>query len=173
MINDYYNWLLNRVGIKEADQKSYSYLFEDLFNREFEWFVERDKNRAIDGLDLRKEYEEETGDTVDEYSDCNMLEMIIALSIRCENDIMGVPDEDNTSHWFWDMIINMKLDKYKNSRYSARQVQSTLDNVIFRQYGKDGNGGLFPLKHSKNDQRNVEIWYQMASWLNENYNLTA
>lgn len=173
MANEYYHWLLDRVGIKKEDQEAYAYLFEDLYKREFEWFVDRDKNRALDGLDLRKEFEDETGNIADRYSNCNMLEMIVALAIRCENDIMGVPDEDNTTRWFWDMITNMKLDKYTNSRYSPKQVKETLDNVIFRQYERSGKGGLFPLRTSKTDQRKIELWYQMASWLNENYNLTV
>ena len=44
-----------------------------------------------------------------------------------------------------------------------------LNKIIDRGYSRRGVGGLFPLKYSKNDQRKVELWYQMHSYLIENY----
>ena len=102
-----------------------------------------------------------------------MLEMLVALSLRCENDIMGTQGEDNTRQWFWDMLDNMGLDYYDNSRWNPTAVQRILNNVIFRRYDWNGNGGMFPLKNPPGDQRRVEIWYQMGSWLSENYDLVG
>jgi len=41
--------------------------------------------------------------------------------------------------------------------------------VILRRYSKTGKGGLFPLKHPKKDQTEVEIWYQMQQYVMENF----
>jgi hypothetical protein len=37
-----------------------------------------------------------------------------------------------------------------------------------RLYTTSGYGGLFPLEEPKEDQRKVEIWYQMMAYLGEN-----
>lgn len=171
MYSDYYIWLLDRVNVTLSEKQAYSFLFNTLFKREFKWSIETDENRASDGEELRRQYEDETGNLTDDYEGCNMLEMLVALSIRCENDIMGLPDEDNTSHWFWEMLKNLGLDIYSNSRWDPVRVNSILDKLIFRKYKSDGSGGLFPLRNAKTDQRNVEIWYQMGSWLCENYDI--
>ena len=40
---------------------------------------------------------------------------------------------------------------------------------VERRYKRSGEGGLFPLKNAAKDQRKVEIWYQLSSYLLENY----
>jgi hypothetical protein len=52
----------------------------------------------------------------------------------------------------------------------VKNVNQILTNLVERTYQKNGKGGLFPLKQPAKDQRRVEIWYQMAAYLNENYN---
>lgn len=169
--SEYYTWLLDKVGVTVNERQTYSFLFNELFKRDFVWTVDRDENRASDGEDLRKDFEEETGLLTDNYSSCSMLEMLVALSIRCEDDIMGLPDEDNTYQWFWQMLRNLGLDSFTNQRWNPMQVDRILNRLIFRRYDRNGNGGLFPLKNAKTDQRGVEIWYQMGSWLCENFDL--
>jgi hypothetical protein len=34
---------------------------------------------------------------------------------------------------------------------------------------KSGLGGMFPLEDPREDQRAIEIWYQMMAYINENY----
>lgn len=169
--SDYYIFLLEKVGLMESEMRAYSFLFHKLFNTEFKWTIDKDENRAADGEDLRREFEEDVGGLTDDYDPCNMLEMMVALACRCESDIMGVADEDNTRQWFWDMLDNLGLSYYDNSRYNPVAVERILNRLIFRRYDKTGKGGLFPLHNPKSDQREVEIWYQMGSWLNENYDL--
>lgn len=166
---DYYYYLIDRVGLDGAEEREYSLLFHELYKTEFKWFVDLDENRAIDGTDLRRQYCEDTGEVIDELGPCSMLEMFVALSIRCEDDFMRTGDDDNTRVWFWDFIYNLRLDRYSNSNWNPCAVKKILSNVIFRKYRSDGNGGMFPLRNPKTDQREVEIWYQMSSWLRENY----
>lgn len=172
--SDYYFYLLERVGLTSSEIGAYSCLFHRLFSKEFRWINDsKDINRAADGEKLRRDFKEDTGGQVDELAPCSILEMLVALSSRCENEIMGVPDVDNTRQWFWDMLNNLGLERYCDSRWNPTAVEKILDRMIFRQYDYSGNGGLFPLRSPASDQRDVEIWYQMASWLNENYDLTG
>jgi protein involved in sex pheromone biosynthesis len=102
-----------------------------------------------------------------------MLEMLIALAIRCEEQMSNPKEGDRTCKWFWEMIQNIELDSYTDSDYfnldGPVMVDKILTNVLERNYKHDGKGGLFPLKKAKGDQRNVEIWYQMSAYLLENY----
>ena len=166
---NYYLYLLKRANLSLKRRKTYTYLLQELFETDFTWTVERDKNRASDGKDLRIEYEEDTGMVVDISANCSMLEMLVALAIRCENDIMAIPDQDRTEEWFWCFLENAGLTFFDNEHFDKKQVQKTLDRIIFRRYTPYGIGGLFPLTKPKIDQRRVEIWYQMNSWLGENF----
>ena len=170
--SDYYFFLLEKAGLMENEMRAYSFLFRKLFNTEFQWTIDKDENRAADGEDLRREFEEDVGGMTDDYDPCNMLEMMVALACRCESDIMGVADEDNTRQWFWDMLDNLGLSRYDNARWNPMAVERILNRLIFRRYEKSGKGGMFPLNDPKSDQRNVEIWYQMGSWLNEKYEIS-
>jgi hypothetical protein len=53
------------------------------------------------------------------------------------------------------------------SRTKARRANAILDRVIRREYEPDGTGGFFPLQNPLEDQTQVEIWYQMAAYINE------
>ena len=173
--SDYYFYILERLGITETEIRSYSNLFRTMFEIDFKWDVtiDRDENRAIDGKILREDYENDTNRYIDDIIPCSFLEMIAGLAIRCENDIMWVPDVDNTRQWFWDMLNNTRLEEYDNNNWNRKAVIDIINMVIYRQYDYSGNGGLFPLRDPETDQRRVEIWYQLASWLNENYDLTG
>jgi hypothetical protein len=48
------------------------------------------------------------------------------------------------------------------------KVKSILERVKNRDYETDGHGGLFPLRNPPEDQRQVELWYQMGHWMAEN-----
>ena len=46
-------------------------------------------------------------------------------------------------------------------------VERIIDDFVKREYDFNGVGGIFPLKHAEQDQRDVEIWYQMSAYLYE------
>lgn len=179
---DYFRWLCGLVeGITEDPRTSYKGLLYTLFAKDFYCFVANDSNRSSDGIYLRREYLEAIKANDDEHGvewtaltgPCRMLEMMIALAKRCEDDIMYDPKKkDRTRDWFFVMIKNLGLDIYTDANFdylSQEQINRVLDTVIERTYTKKGEGGLFPLKEPKQDQRKVEIWFQLTAWLNENY----
>jgi hypothetical protein len=135
--------------------------------------MDMDANRAQDGIDLRYRfaYEKHIDRSVIsahlENMPCSMLEMMIALALRCEESIMDDPEYgDRTGTWFWEMIENMGLYCMNDHHYDKEIVENTINDVLNRRYERDGRGGFFHISDSPRDLRNEEIWYQMCWYLN-------
>ena len=162
--NDYFEWLYNLVhGIH------YRRLLIELHSIEFRYSIRMDANRADDGVRLRYRYATQKG--CEEYVDylngpCSVLEMMVALAIRCEEDIMDDPSYgDRTGQWFWHMIVNLGLGSMTDDRFDKRYVRERIDIFLDREYEPNGKGGLVTIKNCKHDLRTVEIWYQLNLYL--------
>jgi len=174
LINHYYLWLCKKVDI--AHYREYSKLLRYLRSKQFYYSVPNDANRAEDGKHLRREYLS-SGKflSTDAFDDepCSVLEMIIALAERLSRDIMpdyGYP----TSYWFWQMIANLGLDFYTNDAFNVEEIDEIVKNWLDRSYQKILKSGKILVKSGKIDRKFVEkteIWYQMMTWLDENYDL--
>ena len=166
---EYFNYLAEKVS---GGKMGYVLLLTYLFDTEFTWSykIPTDENRAKDGKFLRDRYANETGDFLlysDKIEPCNILEMLVALSIRIEEDIMGEPGDEHPDRWFWWMIQNLNLFEASDLCFDENFVKITLDTWLNRDYAADGRGGLFPLRHPTKDQRLVSIWDQLNAYLNE------
>ncbi len=165
---EYFVWLYSQVGavnLKNPSRTHWS-LLRQLFKKEFVWFVPNDDNRVEDGRDLRYEFLEERGieDPGPTWRGlgCSMLEMLIGLSRRLAFQADGEPIE-----WFWQLLENLEIvhnDQHYNDAL-AEEIDDALDRVIWRTYNSDGSGGLFPLQNPREDQRQVEIWYQLGAYV--------
>lgn len=170
-INDeYFEWLCELVGIDRfARHVSYRKLLAHLHNIEFTWFIPRDDNRADDGIKLRRRFGLVRNDTeLTEYihGPCSVLEMMVALAVRCEEWIMDDALLGNrTSQWFWDMIRNLGLNSMKDSKFDRDYVDYVIARLLNREYEPDGRGGLFTVRHCSHDLRTVEIWIQLSWYL--------
>lgn len=170
--NEYFEWMYRLVcGRKRL---SYRKLFQYLHSVDFYYTNPMDGNRAEDGVDLRYRFGYEfsyEGPMIASYLDdrqCSVLEMMVALAIRCEEHIMDDPEVGNrTYQWFWTMISSLGLSRMSDSRYDEERVCNIIGRFLNREYGRNGEGGLFTLKHSRRDLRTVEIWYQMCWYLSE------
>ena len=136
---------------------------------DFRVVIKNDINRAKDGVDLRRRYFLTTGlDTNMGRCQCTVLEMMVALTIRCEESIMDNPDiGDRTSQWFWSMINTLGLSDMTDNRFDESVVREKIDIFLDREYEPDGQGGLFRIKHCRRDLRKVEIWYQLCWYLDQ------
>lgn len=165
---EYFDWMYGLV----CDDHVHTKLLSHLFDRTFSYILEMDGNRAADGEDLRYRFGREAG-----YSDsliaseldvspCSILEMMVALSLRCEEHIME-DDElgDRTGQWFWNMIVSLGLGSMTDLRYNEKKVDDILDRFLDRTYDRNGSGGLFTIEGCRKDMRNIEIWYQMCMYL--------
>ena len=177
---DYYNWLLGFIEDDIHDLSNYSVLMSVLFSREFYSLVPNDDNRVGDGLDLRNQFADELGEHlyfVDEDLPpyCTILEMMIALAIRIENDILYDPEKGyRVSEWFWIMLSNLDLENETDDCFDRERVVMTLNNFVDRKYGENGKFCLFPIsktatmaKKTATDMKNTEIWYQANYFFTE------
>lgn len=177
---DYFKYLCSLVN---ADDPSctFSKLMMSLHICEFTWRVSNDVNRAEDGLSLRidfsniERFDEDTITWLYSYTPCSVLEMMIALAFRIDEDIMWNPDKGSrTIQWFWEMIHNLNLESLSDENWvypeSDFVVKASIGKLLDRDFDKNGRGGLFPLSYfDGKDQRKIEIWRQMNTYFLEKY----
>lgn len=172
--DQYITWLSNRVNVYLST--GYVKLIECLWDIPYVWQLDDDRNRAIDGNMLRTIYLQShkvtCPDVVFPFEDgCTVLEFLIALAGRA-NDLMYVPNMDQTGDFFWQFMSNLGLDHCTDDAFGyswdSFYVSECVSRILTRTYGSDGLGGIFPLRNPVNDQRTVPIWYQMNAFLNEN-----
>lgn len=171
--NKYFEWLYNYVCKGRTNSRvSYRKLFMALHDTTFDFYIRNDMNRAIDGTDLRYRFAAVMGDeSIANILDdpCTVLEMILALSIRCEETIMDDPAYgDRTSQWFWNMMSNLGLSMMTDEKFNRDYVNKVIYNFLERNYDPDGKGGLFYIRNVKADLRNIEIWTQLC-WYLDNF----
>lgn len=171
--NDYFEWLISMIADEpHLRRKSYRKLLMYLHGVTFRWSNVMDENRAKDGNYLRSIYiyEMKIEDAPDEFFDqpCSVLEMMLALANRMENEIMSNSDVGNrTGKWFWDMLVSLGLCNMYDVRYDRDYVEQCIDRFLNKEYEYDGSGGLFTVPNVPYDLRDVEIWYQMNWYLND------
>ncbi len=168
----YLMWLYRHIGSVRIKNPSRTYwcLARQLYKKEFVYFVPNDENRAEDGRDLRDEFLLDEDIDPDEVSQewmeygCSMLEMLIGLSRH-----LAFITDSEVRDWFWRLIDNLDIscpdDSYDDEIREI--IDEVLDRVNERKYARSGQGGIFPLRTATQDQRRVELWYQLNSYLLE------
>lgn len=169
----YLNWLYGQVASVKTRHRHRTFwsLFRQLHETIFVAIVSHDENRIGDCRDLRYEYlaaaEDEEGDPDWTRSPSSMLELLIVLSRALAFEM-----DDKVETWFWHLIDVLELEQFNDRAYNQaaqEEISQTLDRVIWRTYGADGHGGLFPLRKADRDQRDVELWYQLNAYLLEQF----
>lgn len=168
---DYFEWMYDIVCYNRFGKgMTYRKLLTFLHDTEFVYFVPYDENRAVEGIALRYRFcvihncpELEWCLT----GPCSVLEMMVALAIRCEENLMDDPDKgDRTGQWFWNMIINMGLGSMNDTNFNEWLVNDVVSRFLNREYDPDGRGGLFRVKGWNRDMRTAEIWHQLMAYIN-------
>lgn len=179
--NDYFNWLCRFIQspgylIGNVGRSRYTMLLQQLYHTDFYYTIPMDANRYEDGITLRYRFGREKGyddPMIAHYLDqnsCSVLEMMVALAVRCEEHIIYDDDiEYQAGMLFWEMIDNLGLIDMTNSQYETNYVDDILETFLERRYKRDGRGGLFWIKNYTRDLRSMEIWDQMNGYLNDIY----
>lgn len=178
---DYLRWLGPQIRGEDDGHpgRTYDGLLAIMHEKEFVWLIPNDDNRVADGLDLRVEFCHEYGISTEEAESflwknppeeppdppCSFIEVLIGLSRRLSFTAGG-----SARGWAWILMNNLVLHRITDpvGRGKAQRAHDILDTCIWRSYSHDGVGGFFPLERLREDQCKVEIWYQMAAYLDEN-----
>lgn len=165
----YFKWLCDIV--KNSNKKK---LLNSLFITEFTYTFGFDGNREADGIGLRYRFGRENGypdyiisDQLD-MAPCSVLEMMIALALRCEEGIL----DNKPDRFFWDMVKSLGLYSMTDNAFNKEKVNTTIEKLLNHEYLPTGVGGLFTMKHPPRDMRGAEIWYQAMWYIDEKYNDT-
>jgi hypothetical protein len=169
-INDeYFEWMCDAIDLQRfSKQVTYRKLLAHLHNIEFVWSIPMDDNRADDGVQLRRRFALSCDDAgLADYilGPCSVLEMMVALAIRCESFMDDAAVGDRAGQWFWGMIHNLGLSNMIDSKFDINFVDNVIWRFLNRDYEPDGRGGLFTVKHYPQDMRTVEIWWQLSWYL--------
>lgn len=176
---DYLDFLMDYCGfgnifkhLNKRDLEKYNWIFHILHNKNFRFIIERDDNRAWDGIKYRDIYVENNIFIKDlkevnifMNKDCSVMEMLIGLAIRIENEYIGDPSDEHPEDLFFIMISNLGLLDAEDNF----EVNFIIDKWLDRRFTKTGKGSPFPVKKDKRDQRKLEIWDQIISYINENF----
>ena len=177
----YIQWLYSKVGSRDTRYNHYWRIIRRLYRKEFYVVVPNDSNRYEDGLYLRVKFMDDYGYSKEEINSffgdrpCSVLEMLVAFAMRIDSDVMWDPDlGDRSAFWFWSMLQNLGIDLREFSdEYFDKDCLIKLDflvnRAISRHYSKTGEGGFFPIFHTRKNFQRMELWYQMHYWLGENY----
>lgn len=169
---DYYNWLTAKIpGWRDA----YPELISRLYATPFRVTLLQDENRVADGLSLRSRYAWEKGldrlaqDILKACRPCGILELMLAMSIRCEEEYLASPSEDEPlgSAWFGPMVHSLGLAHQTGPFYDEHSVDLTLRMFMDHQYRPDGFGSLFWIRGTTEDLRKMELWRQMMLWIEQ------
>lgn len=163
----YFEWMCALICDKRyIGHVPYNMLLKYLNKKKFTYILPLDENRLLDGLDLRFRFADENSYYID--GDCSVLEMMVALSLRCEEHIMSDDEIGNrTGRWFWEMIDNLGLESMYDDNFDKVYADKIIYRFLNREYEPNGDGGLFTVHNRNADLRKVEIWYQLMWYLDE------
>lgn len=183
--NEYCSWLLKEVGFVgdfrcsrvkydagpgHLYPRHYDILMRTLHDTDFYWVIKRDESRMKDGLVLRYDFFDDLEVVGGSFArPCSVLEMLVGLAIRIENEYIGDPGDPHPERFFWQMICNLGLNEFDNEHFDGQKVDETVTKMLNREYNSDGFGGIFPLKGDTFDCREEEIWKLAMAYLTENY----
>ena len=172
--DNYFKWLCDMVYTEKPEEYAdiaYSKLLSYLHNVRFTYSMQMDEAREKNGIRLRDRYVYLTSGNFDvpeelQYDYCSVLEMMVALAIKCEEDIMDNTVYGNrTKFWFWGMIASLGLKPMTDTHFDKSYTRFVVDRFINRDYEPDGTGGLFTIRNCPHDLRKVDIWTKMCWYI--------
>ena len=188
--NAYEKWLKEQLMIQEGGEIGFYRLCEKMHRTPFLPFLPMDWNRNDEALELRVEWVESvTGDIQEqvemlgqisetmETDFCSVLELMVIVVRRIQYETMDGDHEASMRKWFFELMDNCGLYSWNDEKWAEdpekaeEEVERILGVLIFRKYGWDGEGGMFPLAYCRCDQRKTELLTQMNYYIEENYDI--
>jgi hypothetical protein len=178
-LNDlYFAWLYKQVASVESRNLARTYwkLLRILFTKEYIWSHPRDENRALEGINLRREFVGETNSSTSRdpgFFDepCDMLELLVVLVRKLAYDDL---DERPEEYWFHELLNNLGLSEFTDARLgdeNVHDIQNVLDIAVNQRYparGKRNTVELFPLSRgSRLNSQETELLIKAEAYLAE------
>lgn len=180
--SEYYDWLIDRIlpynrwaDVPEPPITYYD-LLHALYNIPYEPFLDDDEHRYADGIALRERFaiianlREEEEELLTNWYECSVLEMMVALALKCEEQIMHDPEYGSrTKQWFWFMIRSLGLNKFCDAYMDKHpeaidDIKDIVERFMRNEYKPNGEGGLFIVDCGE-DLSKKSIWYQLMRYL--------
>lgn len=185
----YYSWLCSFI----LDSSYSSEILDYLYNTNFQYKLLLDNNRSSDVYYLREKYYVENKELFYDIGigsndpfwtkQSSVLEVILSLVMHMSDNLdtsFAEKSERNLiSKLFIELVDNLcfydkvgdllPTDFYINGIVDEFNIESKVLNWMNRKYEYNGKGGLFPLSDAKEDQRKLELWYQMHQYMDEKY----
>jgi hypothetical protein len=132
----------------------------------FRALVQEDANRVADVINMRRMWCEAVGFDIHALDDkpCSLLEVMLILSETLSYMLYGSTKDSSEERWFNEMCQNLGILGADEST-----IRERAERMVARGYDENGNGGLFPLKNPKEDQRKVEVWMQLNAYIIEKF----
>lgn len=181
---EYLRYLMDRAQVEVEGDHGYLKLCAALHSLEFRPMLEMDENRSSECMALRNDFSEQNNNQ-DEVLyildrifgfDGTWMEILVVLAEKIAYDLADSEYEAGTGKWFREMLENCGLNEETNDQFDDpyNEFQKVYDIVTVinnRRFGWDGEGGLFPLRWPKRDQRYAELIMQMNDYIEENYDI--
>lgn len=181
------NYLVNLGRMLKFSDPMHNSFFILLSEMPFTWSpsVPNDEHRESDGRDLRRLYAEDACVEVDprdadqmELWEASVLEVLVSLAMAATDSSVHqrYSPRDGVEWWFWRMVTNLGIVdptaiepiRRDNDWKSMPDLDLTRKSIVKwleRRYSRTGKGGIFPVPKTRKDQRRVELWYQLAEYL--------
>ena len=179
---EYIDYLMDRIGLEKDGDDGYYDFCRKMLDSDFVPLVDMDSNRCCECLGLRADFEEaghEYGADMLDFllaDNGTMMELLCVMAEKMQYEMADSQYEASVRKWFVELLGNCGLDRFaRNEDFkkegAGQEIDDILYTVIFRDYGWDGEGGLFPLFLAQRDQRRLELVAQMNDYLAENYDI--
>lgn len=175
-----FDWILDMENSPDLSDEQY-YILDEMNRIIFRtaYNVSLDENRIDDARIMRSDFIRERGlpeALKVKYLDINpvsVMEVLVALSLRCDRDIEGDPDNLYLTAplWFWTMVNNLKFwtDSCKNEAEIRCSVDYKCDIFMDRKYSYYGEGGPFFVENPLKSMKKTDLWMQLNWYLTENF----
>ena len=180
---DYLHWLMEQAGLEKDDGFGYETLCGILNGVSFCCCLEMDENRIDDAFKLRDEYCDEGGDAQEVAKEmgvytCSVMELLVVFARKMRFEMLESRYDKDISDWFIELLCNLGIAKWtdmeiRQAGYDAavEEISEACDIMMFRDYGHDGVGGLFPVSGKQYYQDCSEMLIQMNNYLVEKYHI--
>lgn len=170
LINEqYFDFLCQEGQLTKVPCVRYMDLWRLLHQVPFHVELQRDENRMGDAMELRRRFLGIRGNHFDSVQYISVFEVLLAFAMRIDLEYVGTPGEKHPDRIMLEMIKNLGIDKFDGVQYGESFVRNKLNRWMYREYNFNGIGGLFPVRQDSRDQRLLEMWEQMLSYVHENY----